>query len=208
MFHKKFAIQDKLWFISDLHLNHKGICKGESHWANKSRCRNFETVDEMNSAIINSINNIVAEDHHLFHIGDILFGDKTQIFNIRNKIQCKNIYHLNGNHCDFLRKMQPEDIKQLFKWHGEYLEIFIGKKLVSMFHYPASVFRDSHHGSYFLCGHSHGTFGPSRPDVTTGGKVLDCGWDIHKRPIDFHEVEGIMNKKPIYHPDHHDKYTG
>jgi len=39
-------------------------------------------------------------------------------------------------------------------------------------------------------------------------KQLDCGWDLHKKPLDFKEIMSIMDKKGReFLPDHHDRET-
>jgi calcineurin-like phosphoesterase family protein len=202
MFRYKFKKTDSLFVIGCMHLQHTNITRGPSQWSSKERTRDFDTVQDMTQSALSSVQSI-PENAHLFILGDMLFGDKSKIYSILDSIPCQNIYYLFGNHCLWMRNHQYDK----FKWMGDYLEIFWGHQLVVMCHYPFSVWNESHKGSWMLCSHSHGTFGPSRPDVITGGKVLDCGWDIHKRPIDFHEVEGIMNRKPIFNPDHHDKNT-
>ena len=39
-----------LWFTSDTHYSHKNICRGVSNW--DSGYRDFDSLDEMNDAII------------------------------------------------------------------------------------------------------------------------------------------------------------
>jgi hypothetical protein len=51
-------------------------------------------------------------------------------------------------------------------------------------------------GSMHLCGHSHGDNPLSRPEDKTH-KILDCGWDIHGKPLTMKEVESILEKKGV-----------
>ena len=42
------------------HYNHKNICKGTTEWGDAElSCRDFQTIEEMNDAIVNSINKYV-----------------------------------------------------------------------------------------------------------------------------------------------------
>lgn len=87
------------YFFSDAHAFHTNICRGTSNWEDKElRCRNFNTIEEMNSAIIKSINSVVGEDDTLYHLGDWSFGGWENIWNFRKQIVCKNIININGNH--------------------------------------------------------------------------------------------------------------
>mgnify|MGYP000262242110 CR=1 FL=1 len=56
-------------------------------------------------------------------------------------------------------------------------------------------------GVVHCCGHSHGTYPLSRPENKTH-KILDCGWDIHKKPLTIAEVNVIMDKKEINNLHH------
>jgi hypothetical protein len=58
-------------------------------------------------------------------------------------------------------------------------------------------------GSMHLCGHSHGSNNISLPENKTH-KILDCGWDIHRKPLTMQEIEGIMLTKGI-NTLHHDQ---
>lgn len=64
------------YFVADLHYGHANICKAISKWSNKSTCRDFESIDDMNQAIVNSINSRVGKDDVLFFLGDWSFGVK------------------------------------------------------------------------------------------------------------------------------------
>lgn len=184
---------EKLFFTSDLHLSHKNYCKGVSNWPDTARCRDFNTLEEMNYTIIKSINDTVPEDGVLINCGDILFGDKTKLPNFLAQINCKTHYYLRGNHCEWFDRYPG---RELFTWFGDYLEFEVDKKLVCCFHYACRVWNQSHKGSYQILGHSHG----SLPLV---GRQLDVGWDVWKKPISFKEVDQILSKVPINKVDHH-----
>ena len=89
---------NNIYFIADTHYGHKNIVKGVSDWTDKSTCRNFKTIEEMNQAIVKKINQTVKEDDVLYHLGDWSFGGINNIWNFRKQINCKNIYLIYGNH--------------------------------------------------------------------------------------------------------------
>lgn len=167
MFRTKFN-SNNFYVTSDLHFDHINICRGTSKW--NSGYRDFNNHKEMNETLINNINKVVPPDGHLFVLGDIKFGDKKQLSNLLGEIKCVNIYYLYGNHCMFIR--QDDYYRKLFKWCGDYLEIFVDKQLVCMFHYGCRVWNESHRGSWMLYGHSHSSL-PDNLNV----KSIDIGID-------------------------------
>ena len=66
----------KVFVTSDTHYGHKNICRGVTAWRLPDgsipidQTRDFETMDEMNDAIINNINSVVGQDDVLIHLGD------------------------------------------------------------------------------------------------------------------------------------------
>lgn len=192
MFHSHFD-PNKSFFISDIHANHKNIVSGVSSWEDGRGCRNFKTIHEMNDTIINSINNTVGENDYLFHLGDIIFGNREELYGFRKRINCKNLFHIFGNHDDKIRSM---DLSKIFTWSGDYLEIFVNKQLICLFHYPISVWRECHKGSWCLCGHSHGQFEQSTVK-SNNGKILDLGWENFQKPLSYQEINALMSKKNI-----------
>lgn len=57
----------KVWLTSDTHFWHNNIIK----YCN----RPFETVEEMNQALIDNWNSVVGPDDHVYHLGDFCFGN-------------------------------------------------------------------------------------------------------------------------------------
>lgn len=189
MFHSKFDLNT--YFMADMHLSHKNLCKGTSEWKS-GNTRDFPDLDSMNNAIIDSVNANVKESDHLFLLGDSLFGKKNRFHEFFNRINCKNLYYVFGNHSDYIRNDQEKLSR--FKWSGDYLEISIHGQFIVLFHYPISEWRDCNKSSWCLCGHSHGNNHESNYK-TSKYKCLDVGWDVFNRPVSFSEIRTIMNKK-------------
>ena len=94
-----------IWFTSDTHYNHKNICRGISTWANKeTTTRDFLTLEKMNHAMVNSINSLVMPDDILYHLGDWSFGGIESIWQFRERIICKTIHLIPGNHDEHIKK--------------------------------------------------------------------------------------------------------
>jgi len=231
----KIQINNKqnIFFCSDPHYNHKNIVKGTATWEDKSLCRNFETLEEHDQTLVNNINNTVKENDILFCLGDWSFGDYkngeniTNISKFRNQLNCKNIHLILGNH-DIEIQKNKNNIKELFSSVNNYLEICITdnpiiqnqkpfKYNIILCHYAMRVWNKSHHGSWMLYGHSHGSldeFIPITANPTWIGdqyyiknyRTMDVGFDTHKefRPYSFQEIRDIMNNRSIeLEIDHH-----
>lgn len=79
----------KIWITSDTHLDHRNIIR---------YCdRPFNSVEEMNEAIIKNWNERVGKDDLVIHLGDFCKGDAEKIKEFRNKLNGIIILIL-GNH--------------------------------------------------------------------------------------------------------------
>jgi calcineurin-like phosphoesterase family protein len=200
IFHSKFD-GATTHAVADPHINHKNICRGVSNWKDGEGTRDFDDLGQMNTAIIGSINKQVAEDHTLFIIGDILFGQKDEIVFWRNAINCRNIHYIYGNHDVWLRR-KPE-YHYLFSSLSDYLEIFCtdrtGKyRLASLFHYPMKSWNEVSRGGIAITGHEHGSLPYEDHEC-----AVDVGWECFQRPLSFHEICDIMDKKTPRKIGHH-----
>lgn len=206
----------RVWFTSDLHLDHKGPRGCTPLWES----RGYHSPSHMSQCIIDILNDLVRENDILFNLGDLCLDCPIeQLDRYLNNIKCKNIWSLWGNHNNphekaFYRpnrnKLCPDHSVQWvypvryknMVYLGHYHEIVVNKQLIILSHYAFQIWNESHHGSWCLCGHSHGTLPTIRPE-STYGKILDMGWDLYKKPLSFDEVKTIMDKKPIQKVDHH-----
>lgn len=183
-----------IWLTSDTHYGHKNIA-GEkvSRWG--SGYRHFDSVEEMNKALIKNINDHVKEDDILYHLGDFAFGYKN-VIEFRKAIKCKNIHLIFGNHDEHIEK--HKDLQDLFTSVSYVFTGYIGKTYLHLSHYSHNVWPKSHRGSIHLFGHSHGSL-PGK------GKSMDVGIDCHKefRPYHLGEVVDTLAKIDISVVDHH-----
>ena len=116
------APHQRIWFTSDTHYKHSNICRGTSNWGPDSKTRDFDTLDHMNDTIVNNINHLVREDDVMFHLGDWSFGGYESIEEFRNRLLCKNIHLLLGNHDQHIERNKG-DIQKLFSSVNEYLRL-------------------------------------------------------------------------------------
>lgn len=207
IFRQKFD-KDNTWITSDFHLGHKNMCRGTSEWPEGKGTRDFDTIEEMDNAVIDGYNKTVPKTGTVLMLGDIMFGDKSKLPAYFDRLNCKNIHFVYGNHDKYIRR-SPE-YQKLFLSCSDYLEIYFGKKLCVLTHYPFEVWNESHKGSYNLAGHSHGSYW--RSDLRNIDVGVDTWhYDIHERltPYTFDEIDKVMRyrKSGIIFPDHHKKET-
>lgn len=195
----------KIWFSSDLHLNHFNIIKYTN--------RPFKSVEDMNETIIANHNAVVAPDDKWFHLGDFAMagsGKASYFLSRLNGIK----YMIAGNHdkrvlfkrdADF--NIQIKDgVKNQVQWVKDYYEMWVDKQFVVLHHYAPRVWNASHKGGFYLYGHSHGSL-PDDPNALS----MDVGIDaiaMYKavngvknpkdyRPISWDEVKEFMAKKNV-----------
>lgn len=198
------------FFSSDFHGFHQNICRGVSHWIGEGKeenTRDFNTIEEMNIALLSSINNTVGLNDELWFLGDWSFGGFDNIKKFRDQINCQNIHFVFGNH-DHHIENNKNGIRDLFKSVQYYKELTIEGQKIILCHYAMRVWNKSHKGAIHLYGHSHGTL-----EYSTNGKSMDVGVDnafkLFKeyRPFSFKEIKSILNKRDINFIDHHSKNT-
>jgi len=198
------------WFTSDLHLNHKNICLGISEWDDRSSCRNFDNLHDMNGAIIKSINDAVNPGDILYILGDFAFGDKSFIPFWRGAIDCADVRFLYGNHDQAIKKDHQgmfnnmDGQKGNLGHYGETtIKDYVGRKrgLIMFHYYIGGVWNKVGKGYGHIFGHSHGSF----PKEAIHGKAFDIGWDVWRRPLNEEEVCDELNK--LYDKEWADHHT-
>lgn len=202
-----------IWITSDTHGFHTNICRGVSAWKDENgnvpidRTRPFKNIEEMNNTIINNINNVVQQDDALIHVGDFSFGGFDNIKKFRDRIICKNIYLVLGNHDHHIKKNR-DGVQSLFVKVSKSDEIIVDGITSILSHYPIASWEDMRKGTIMLFGHLHSSNENKFPGI---GKIMDIGIDGHPefRPYNLRrEIYPIMEKRPIMSlldKDHHGK---
>jgi calcineurin-like phosphoesterase family protein len=193
-----------MFFSSDFHINHKNICRGVSEWQREGidKTRDFATLEEMNSTIIDNINSVVAKNDWLVFTGDFSFGGHKHIPEFRDRILCKNILFILGNHDEHIKK-NTNNYQALFTHVMDYCELTVVKKIHPIFGDPIASWNHLSKGWMHLHGHVHFT-----PDIKVGpGRMLDIGMDGNNyMPYSLNEVVSILKDRPIrsmFEFDHH-----
>jgi calcineurin-like phosphoesterase family protein len=200
-----------VWITSDTHYSHKNICRGVTAWRTKegeipvSQTRDFATIEKMNSSIVNNINEVVGQDDMLIHLGDWSFGGFEQIREFWDRIICKNIHLVLGNH-DHHIENNRDGSQGLFKSVSHYNTLEIGQFKFRLMHYPISSWDGLGKGVMHLHGHCHL---PNNLKLSKGQR-MDVGMDGHTefRPYNvYREVVPLLRNRPkvseIGDYDHH-----
>jgi calcineurin-like phosphoesterase family protein len=207
----KLECEQKLWFTSDTHYNHANICSATTKWTDPVTCREFTSLEQMNSHLIANINETVEQDDILIHLGDWSFGGFESIKKFRDSIFCKNVHLITGNH-DHHIENNRENCQELFSSVNKYLELtvkwnvgtpFAGEQDFVLMHFPIASWNNLARNSIHLHGHVH----LSKQYRIGPGKMMDVGVDGNDlRPISMGEVLKVMSKQPIksmLEKDHH-----
>jgi calcineurin-like phosphoesterase family protein len=200
----------EVWIFSDPHYNHSNICRGTTNWRTVEgeipieQTRDFTTLEKMNDVILKGINENVGQDDILICLGDWSFGGFEYIEEFRNRIVCKNVHLVLGNHDHHIERNR-DDIQNIFTSVSDYETLIIGKRTFRLFHYPIQSWNGMNNGDIHLHGHVH--LPPNRKFGQ--GKKMDVGMDGHPefRPYNImREIVPIMDKRDMRSDmpnDHH-----
>lgn len=207
----------KLFFTSDTHYNHSNICRATTNWKDSENLtRDFKSLSQMNDFLVDNINEIVGQNDVLIHLGDWSFGGFDSIKEFRDRIICKNIHLVFGNHDHHIRR-NKSDIQSIFTSTHDYLHLDVrrpsiknedtmDKYNVVCMHYPIASWDGLSNGVIHLHGHVHL---PKNLRVSEG-RALDVGVDGNDLcPISLDEVLRLLKNKPnrklSLPKDHHEK---
>lgn len=188
------------WYSSDFHLGHANIAGPKtSKWA--GGYRDFDSVEQMDRTIINTVNKYVKENDTLYFMGDFCFGGHHKTPGYAKAFICQNIHACIGNHDGNIERYSP-----FFSSIRDTQRTSEGKYNIFMSHYAHRVWYGSHKGFIHLYGHSHGS-------IEDHGKSMDVGIDVaykmfgEYRPFSMDEIIEIMDKKEIAFVDDHGSET-
>jgi len=196
--------KSQFYFTSDTHYNHANICMSTSKWEDTSKCRYFHSLEYMNTTLVNNINSIVGKDDILFHLGDWSFGGFDKIEEFRNRITCKNIHIITGNHDHHIEK-NTDGIRSIFSSVNKYLELTLDGIDYVLMHFPISSWNKLSRGSIHLHGHVHF----NSINKIGRGRCMDVGVEGNAYlPYSINEIRSLLLNKNISSSlsnDHHNK---
>lgn len=175
---------ERLFFTADHHWGHEVVLQ--------YCARPFKTVREMDEVLIERWNSIIRDDDLVYHLGDMFAGPAREPHRIRERLRGR-IHLLRGNHDS---GVDPEALG--LEWVKDYHELIVedeeadnGCRLIVLSHYPFREWNQSHHGSWHLHGHCHGSLPESG-----AGYSLDVGVDVHGfAPLSYSEVKTLFRTR-------------
>ena len=204
----------RLFFTSDTHYGHSNICRATTRWKDSEDItRDFKSLDHMNDVIVDNINNTVGENDILIHLGDWSFGGIDKVSELRDRLVCKNIHIVLGNHDHHIR--DKDILKYMFSSVQQYLHLDIrrpvGKNEMEKFtivcmHYPIASWDGMNDRVMHLHGHCHL---PPHQRIAQG-RAMDVGMDgAGMEVLSLDEVLNILKDRPVAKlalpSDHHEK---
>lgn len=170
-----------------------------------------ESLERMHDHIFTTINWNVGELDTLWIVGDLTIDcSPHKLVEIRNKIKCRNIHLIRGNH-------DPDDEKILpytFSSVHDVANIVVNSQRIFLSHYAHVVWPKSHKGCWHIFGHSHSSLNPWIDKHMPKSKMLDVGIDNafklfgEYRPFSFKDIRDYMSKKTGEFVDHHTEELG
>ena len=133
-------------YIADMHFDHESIIAYDN--------RPFNSVEEMNEALIENWNRVVKQEDLTWILGDFCLGNEERWTSILKRLNGEKALII-GNHdsSDAVKAVQG-----FFTEVAEYREIRDMGRNVVLCHYPILGFRDHYFGWYHLYGHVHGAY--------------------------------------------------
>jgi calcineurin-like phosphoesterase family protein len=152
--------------------------------------------------IVDNINSKIGPDDTLIHLGDFSFGGFDKIVQFLDRLVCKNIHIVLGNH-DHHIKNNRENIHDRFLSIQNYLEVNIGGADFVLSHYPLCSWNQLSKGAIQLHGHVH----LPTNKKWGNGKRLDVGVDGNNyQPYKLTEIVHMMDRREVRSEitnDHH-----
>ena len=136
-------------YIADMHFDNDSIIAYDN--------RPFDSVEEMNEALIANWNRVVTDPEDLTWIlGDFCAGDAARWSELLSRLNGRKALIL-GNHDD-PGVLNSETVRTQLEDVAEYREILDKERHVVLCHYPILAFRDHYFGWYHLYGHVHASY--------------------------------------------------
>ena len=140
-------------YLADMHFDHDSIIAYDN--------RPFDSVEEMNEALIANWNRVVTDPEDLTWIlGDFCAGDAARWRELLSRLNGRKALIL-GNHDD-PGVLNSETVRTQLEDVAEYREILDKERgdgaVRVLCHYPILAFRDHYFGWYHLYGHVHSSY--------------------------------------------------
>lgn len=177
----------KIWIISDTHFNHKNIIQYEN--------RPFNSIDEMNDAMIKRWNSVVSPDDIVYHLGDVGLGNESSLKWIIPSLNGHKIL-VRGNHDqkskNFYIDCGFEEVRPSFIEEHEGVKIFFSHRPDTRPGNQHDTY-DMHFYGHVHAKEYHGAF----PTIARNGACLCVErWDY--TPVELNKVIEMCKNSGIH----------
>lgn len=167
----------EVFFTADHHFFHLNILRLQG--------RPYSTLEQMHEDYIQRWNARVGAKDVVYHLGDLSFSSAARTQQAVGRLVGK-LRVVPGNHDGWLNKWMELCTQQ---GHIDLLkpitEISLASKYIVLCHYPMRTWNRSHHGSWHLHGHSHGS-------QNIYPRSLDVGVDVFPGLVAFEELSNLL----------------
>ena len=185
----------KIWFMSDLHYNHRNIL-----WINQpTRGDRFKNLEEMNQYILSELREKVKTNDILFDLGDLIWKEGPPEIKSFSEVLPVRSHRVIGNHdgrnlgaWGKCWRSVSDLLDLIVKYRGEDIRITLS-------HYPLLDWNHRYRGSWNIHGHCHGNLDSLNNE--SGELRMDIGFDseiasrVGSFLIPFESVWGEMKER-------------
>ena len=189
----------KRFFSADFHLGFSALLDIEK--------RPFNTVDEMNDALVGSCVRLTREDDIIIHLGDLAsFGSDNHLGTKSKGLSVKPYELLKGIRATFLNVRGNHDLRNRVKSACDSMQLHLGKRYpnVTAGHYPSYDVRARDYvkrGWINLCGHVHSKWKHCL-DLDRSVLNVNVGVDVWEyMPVSEDELVQYINRLLKHKPD-------
>jgi len=183
---------DNVYFSSDLHEGHQAVI---------DYGRNFSSLLDMNTYIVDEINKKVGANDLLVLLGDSLMGEKDYT-SFLNRLICDNVIMLFGNHCNRGKLYSSLQECNKLLYVGDYIELNVDKQIICCSHFPQFNWNYQDDGSWGLHGHLHADENPVVKEIHKY-KSIDVGIDNYYKMFgeysifSFEQIQEVLKNKLV-----------
>lgn len=173
------------YFTADTHFYHSNVLQYER--------RPFQTVEEMNEALIRNWNAKVSPEDDIYILGDFTLKGPSPANALLEQLQGRK-YLIRGNHDGFAD--QKSFRQDAFVWVKDYFELCWQNQYFILCHYPLLSWNGMRQGAFHLHGHQH-----NKPHYNEGNRHdnlrrLDVGVDANgMAPVSAEEIIAFWDEE-------------
>ena len=193
----------EVYFLTDLHFNHdKEFMYG---------ALGFTSYRERDAALVELIQERIHPDSIVIIAGDTMMGNggPEALKEALDLIPGCLLFVAPGNHyAGYIGLFSDPEVENTrYISIPNYQEFLIRGKLVSVSHYPQSIWNKCHKGSYNICGHSHGSYPPTSLN-TLESRSIDVSAEsigLDNFPASMSWLRSVLKDKDYTEKDHHQR---